>query len=82
MGFWRQRLGVHGPISLLRSDTSPPRGDESALRRDDSRARALLRGTFDPAGLLQLGEVKLEATVLGLCLLGLSVLRSHPRLRI
>ena len=42
----------------------------------------LLRGTFDPAGLLQLGEVQLEATVLGLCLLGLSVLRSHPCLRL
>jgi hypothetical protein len=41
VGFWRQRLGVHGPISLLGSDTSP-RGDESALRRDDSQARALL----------------------------------------
>ena len=38
--------------------------------------------TFDPAVLLQLGKVMLEALVLGLCLLGLSVLRSRPCVRI
>ena len=38
--------------------------------------------TFDPAVLLQLGKVMLEAMVLGLCLLGLSVLRSRPCVRI
>ena len=32
--------------------------------------------------LLQLGRAMLEATELGLCLLGLSVLRSHPCPRI
>ena len=42
----------------------------------------LTRWTFDPAVRLYLGKVMLEALVLGLCLLGLSVLRSHPRLRI
>jgi len=38
--------------------------------------------TFDPVVLLQLGRAMLEATELGLCLLGLSVLRSHPCPRI
>ena len=35
-----------------------------------------------PLVLLYLGKVLLEALVLGLCLLDLSVLRSHPCLRI
>ena len=58
------------------------RADGGALRRHNSRALALPRWTFDPAVLLQLGKVMLEALVLGLCLLGLSMLRSRPCLRI
>ena len=38
--------------------------------------------TFDPVVLLQLGRAMLEATELGLCLLGLSVLRNRPCVRI
>ena len=59
-----------------------PRAGGSALRRRNSRARALPRWTFDPAVLLQLGKVMLEALVLGLRLLGLSVLCRRPCLRI
>ena len=67
-------------LSLPLGSTWLPRADENALSRRNSRA--LPRRTFDLAVLLQLGKVLLEALVLGLCLLGLSVLCSHPCLRI
>ena len=53
-----------------------------ASRRRRSRAQAMPRWTLDPAVLLKLGEMILEAPVVELCLLGLSVLRNRPCLRI
>ena len=63
------------PISL--SPVELPRANESVEVQQPSSA-----WTFDPVVLLQLGRAMLEATELGLCLLGLSVLRSHPCPRI
>ena len=54
-----------------------PRANGSVEAQQSSSA-----WTFDPVVLLQLGRAMLEATELGLCLLGLSVLRSHPCPRI
>ena len=72
--YWTPYASHCGSVEL-------PRADGSALRRRNSQALALPRWTFDPAVLLQLGKVMLEALVLGLCLLGLSVLCRRPCLR-
>ena len=53
-----------------------------ASRRRRSRAQAMPRWTLDPAVLLKLGEMILEAPVVELCLFGLTVLRNRPCLRI
>ena len=69
-------------LSISLGVSSCPEATELCPEEGRQPSSALLRGTFDPAVLLKLGGVKLEATVLGLCLLDLSVLRSHPYLRL
>ena len=67
-------------FSVSRCALSRRSGVEEAQR--PNLGRAMPRWTLDPAVLLKLGEMILEAPVVELCLLGLSVLRNRPCLRI
>ena len=67
-------------FSVSRCALSRRSGVEEAQR--PNLGRAMPRWTLDPAVLLYLGKLILEALELELCLFGLSVLRNRPCLRI